>query len=124
MFVTHGEEGDREITRLLVVIVRAMIIAEYGVNPAGIWARCKSRGNEPATSTSLAAVHPRVSGFFLRPWKIDISRRTSLIRRVRKTHKRCHYTQFAGVNYNRLTIVTRGDDAPRFIYASGRMRGN
>ena len=84
-----------------------------------------SRRAVPCWRASLAAgLHTCVSGsvdLFLRPWEVDISRRTSLDSplpvQVLEASPKGHYTQLVvqplGWYNEPLTVVMHGDDAPQ-----------
>ncbi|NAR00628.1 sulfate/thiosulfate ABC transporter ATP-binding protein CysA [Escherichia coli] len=140
VFVTHDQEEAMEVANRVVVMSQGNI--EQADEPDQVW-------REPATRFVLefmgevnrlqgtirggqfhVGAHRWPLGYtpayqgpvdlFLRPWEVDISRRTSLDSplpvQVLEASPKGHYTQLVvqplGWYEDPLTVVMRGDDAP------------
>ena len=120
VFVTHDQEEATEVADRVVVMSQGNI--EQADAPEQVW-------REPATRFVLEFMGelgytPAYQGpvdLFLRPWEVDISRRTSLDSplpvQVLEASPKGHYTQLVvqplGWYNEPLTVVMHGDDAPQ-----------
>lgn len=131
VFVTHDQEEATEVADRVVVMSQGNI--EQADAPDQVW-------REPATRFVLefmgevnrlqgtirggqfhVGAHRWPLDLFLRPWEVDISRRTSLDSplpvQVLEASPKGHYTQLVvqplGWYNEPLTVVMHGDDAPQ-----------